>query len=41
MLEWEERNKQCMVPTIVDGIANGAVEDVIVYRASYSLIQLI
>ena len=41
MLAWEERNEQCMVSTIVDGIDNGAVEDVIVYRASYSLICLI
>ena len=32
----EMSNEQCMV-TIVDGIDNGAVEDVIVYRASYSL----
>jgi len=39
MLAWEERrDKQCMVSTIVDGIDNGAVEDVIVYRASYLLI---
>ena len=37
MLSWEERDKQCMVSTIVDGIDNGAVEDVFVYRASYSL----
>ena len=37
MLAWEERDKQCMVSTIVDGIDNGAVEDVFVYRASYSL----
>ena len=41
MLAWEERNEQCIVSTIVDGIDNGAVEDVIVYRASYSLIRLI
>jgi len=42
MLACEERNEQCsMVSTIVDGIDNGAVEDVIVYRASYSLILLI
>ena len=38
MLAWEERNEQYMVSTIVDGIDNGAVGDVIVYRASYSLI---
>ena len=38
MLVWEERNEQCMVSTLVDGIDNGAVEDVIVYRVSYSLI---
>ena len=30
-----------MVSTIVDGIDNGAVEDVFVYRASYSLFRLI
>ena len=41
MLAWEERNEQCMVSTIVDGIDNGAVEDVFVYRASYSLFRLI
>ena len=41
MLAWEERDEQCMVSTIVDGIDNGAVEDVFVYRASYSLFQLI
>ena len=41
MLVWEERNEQCMVSTLVDDIDNGAVEDVIVYRASYSLIRLI
>jgi len=41
MLAWEERDKQCMVSIIVDGIDNGVVEDVFVYRASYSLIQLI
>ena len=41
MLAWEERNEQCMVSTFVDGIDNGVVEDVIVYRASYSLIRLI
>ena len=40
MLAWEERDEQCMVSTIVDGIDNGAVEDVFVYRASY-LFQLI
>ena len=28
MLAWKERDKQCMVSTIVDGIDNGAVEDV-------------
>jgi len=28
MLAWEERDKLCMVSTIVDGIDNGAVEDV-------------
>ena len=37
MLAGEERDEQCMVSTIVDGIDNGAVEDVFVYRASYSL----
>ena len=41
MLAWEERNEQSMVSKIVDGIDNGAVEDVIVFRVSYSLIQLI
>ena len=41
MLAWEERDEQCMVSTIVDGIDNGAVEDVFVYRASHSLFQLI
>ena len=41
MLAWEERKEQCMVSTIVDGIDNGAVEDVFVYRASHSLFQLI
>ena len=41
MLAWEERDEQCMVSTIVDGIDNGAVEDVFVYRASYSLFRLI
>ena len=41
MLAWEEREEQCMVSTIVDGIDNGAVEDVFVYRASYSLFRLI
>ena len=30
-----------MMSTIVDGIDNGAVEDVFVYRASYSLFRLI
>ena len=40
MLAWEERDEQCMVSTIVDGIDNGAVEDVFVYRASYSLFRL-
>ena len=34
MLAWEERNEQCMVSTIVDGIDNRAVEDVIVYRVA-------
>ena len=37
MLVWEESDKQCMVSTIVDGIDNGVVEDVFVYRTSYSL----
>ena len=37
----EERDEQCVVSTIVDGIDNGAVEDVFVYRASYSLFRLI
>ena len=37
MLAWEERDEQCMVSTIVDGIDNGAVKDVFVYKASYSL----
>ena len=32
MLAWEERNEQCMVSTIVDGIDNGAIEDVFVYK---------
>ena len=41
MLAWEERDEQCMVSTIVDGIDNGAVEDVFVYKASYSLFRLI
>ena len=41
MLAWEERDEQCMVSTIVDGIDNGAVEDVFVYRASYCLFRLI
>ena len=41
ILAWEERDEQCMVSTIVDGIDNGAVEDVFVYRARYSLFQLI
>ena len=41
MLAWEERDEQCMVSTIVDGINNGAVEDVFVYRASYFLFRLI
>ena len=31
MVAWEERNEQFMVYTIVDGIDNGAVEDVFVY----------
>ena len=31
MLAWEERDEQCMVSTIVDGIDNGAVEDVSLY----------
>ena len=39
MLAWEERDEQCMVSTIVDGIDNEAVEDVFVYRASYSLFR--
>jgi len=26
MLAWEERDEQCMVSTIVDGIDNGAVK---------------
>ena len=30
-----------MVSTIVDGIDNGTVKDVFVYRASYSLFRLI
>ena len=30
MLAWEEREEQCMVYTIVDGIDNGTVEDVFV-----------
>ena len=41
MLAREERDEQCMVSTIVDGIDDGSddgsVEDVFVYRASYSL----
>ena len=41
MLAWEGRDEQCIVSTIVDGIDNGAVKDVIVYRASYSLFRLI
>ena len=41
MLAWEDRDEQCIVSTIVDGIDNGAVEDVFVYRASYSLFRLI
>ena len=41
MLAWEERDEQCMVSTIVDEIDNGAVKDVFVYRASYSLFRLI
>ena len=41
MLAWEEREEQCMVSTIVDGIDNRAVKDVFVYRASYSLFRLI
>lgn len=41
MLAWEERDEQCMVSTIVDGIYNGVVEDIFVYRASYSLFRLI
>ena len=41
MLAWEERDEQCMVSTIVDGIDSGAVKDVFVYRASYSLFRLI
>ena len=41
LLAWEEGDKQYMVSTIVDGIDNGAVEDVFVYRASYSLFRLI
>ena len=39
MLAWKERDEQCMVSTIVDGIDNEAVEDVFVYRASYSLFR--
>ena len=31
MLAWEERDEQCMVSTIVDGVDNGAVEDVFLY----------
>ena len=31
MLAWEERDEQCMVSTIIDGIDNGAVEDVFLY----------
>ena len=41
MRAWEERDEQCIVSTIDDDIDNGAVEDVIVYRASYSLFRLI
>ena len=41
MLAWEERVKQCIVFTCADGIDNGAIEDVFVYRASHSLFQLI
>ena len=40
MLAREQRDEQCMVSTIVDGIDNGAVEDVFLYRASYSLLGL-
>ena len=40
MLAWEKRDEQCMVSTIVDGIDNGAVKDVFVYRGSYSLFHL-
>jgi len=41
MFAWEERDEQCMASTIVNGIGNGAVEDVFVYRTSYSLFHLI
>jgi hypothetical protein len=41
MLAREERTEQCMVSTIVDGIDNGQVEDVFLYRASYSLVRLV
>ena len=41
MLAWEEQTEQCMVSTKVDGIDNGDVEDVFVYRASYSLLRLV
>ena len=41
MLAWEERDEQCMVSTIIDGIDNGGVEDVFIYKASYSLFRLI
>ena len=38
----ERRDEQCMVSTIVDGIDNGAVKDVFVYRAQGKLfIELI
>jgi len=41
MKTWEEGRDQCMVSTIVDGIDNGIVENVIVLRGSYSIVRLV
>ena len=41
MARWEEREDQCMASTIVDGIDNGLVENVILFRGCYSVSRLV
>ena len=41
MKAWEEEEDQCMASTIVDGIDNGKVENVIILRGSYSISRLV